>query len=190
MFGCKSPDKQVIIDTKPKEIQPLVKESEEETQKTQTVKDEEREEFDDGEEIPIIRLDTNDVKLEWVDGKGKLMTAYAKKFSGSQKNKILFLNDVITLLYENGVKSVKLKSKNAKFDVNKKTVSLSGGVVVTSYLNESKLNANRVFWDSTKNKIFAEDGILNTPFGKVYGKNFILDTKLETFEVNDKKYAN
>lgn len=139
-------------------------------------------------DIPQIKLDTQDVKIEWNDKSGKLMSAVAKSFSGDQGSNTLTLNNFTAKLYENGVLSAKLQAKKAVLNATKKEIKVSTGVKITSLTNNSTLIANHVLWKSTENKVFAKEAILETPNGKIQGKYFKLDTKLETFEVNDKGF--
>lgn len=136
-------------------------------------------------DIPQIKLDTKDVKIEWNDKSGKLMSAVAKSFSGDQKSNTLKLNNFTAKLYENGALSAKLQAKEAVLNVTKKEIKVTTGVKITSLTNKSTLTANKVLWKSNENKVFAYEAILDTPNGKIQGKYFKLDTKLETFEVND-----
>lgn len=139
------------------------------------------------EEIPEIRLDTNDVNIEWASEKGKVLKACAKSFSGNQKQAVMELNDFTAKLYENGKAVAEMKAKKAVLYADKKEIKVLSGAKITSIENKAVLTANKILWKSNENKIYAKDGILKTESGTITGKNFIVDTKLETFEVNDKK---
>ena len=135
--------------------------------------------------IPQIKLDTNDVKLEWSDTKGKLMTCIAKQFSGDQISNMLSLSDFTATLYESGKLSAKVQAKKAVLDVTKKEIKITTGVKVVSLVNNTSLIANKLLWKSKENTIYAQEGELNSPYGKITGKYFTLDTKLEIFQVSD-----
>lgn len=193
-IGCNKKDNNV--DMQPNEIKPLVKNQIENEKIELNTKENNLKENENlqekkiiAEEVetqPLVRLDTNDVKLEWNDKSGKVMSALATNFSGNQKINILELDNFTAVLYENGVKSAKLKAKKAILDINKKEVKVMTGVNLESYTNKSTLIANKVLWKSIENKIYAQDGILNTSYGKIEGKFFTLNTSLETFEISDK----
>ena len=137
------------------------------------------------ENIPQIKLDTSDVKLEWADGKGKVMNCLAKSFTGDQKTNMLSLSDFTATLYEQGKPSAKVQAKKAVLDLIKKEIKVNTGVKVVSLVNKTTLTANKVLWKSKENTIYAQEGILDSPYGKITGKYFTLDTKLEIFQVSD-----
>lgn len=141
---------------------------------------------EDVSKIPEVKLETSDVKLEWAGKDGKVMTSYAKGFEGNQKDSILVLHDFTATLYEKGKKSCTLEAPKAILDVNKQEIKVINGVRLTSLISKSTLVANKILWKSKKNKVYAEDAVLTTTYGSITGKFFILDTKLETFEVSDK----
>ena len=58
-------------------------------------------------------------------------------------------------------------------------------VKVISLINKTTLTANKVLWKSKENTIYAQEGVLDSPYGKITGKYFTLDTKLEIFQVSD-----
>ncbi len=202
-FGCNK--EKPTPETKNGEIKPLLKndisdktltEAEKvlnkqlSPEKKQEIKDKANEtvnkiKAEDVSDIPPIKLDTTDVKLEWADGKGKVMTCVAKSFSGNQKTNIVSLSDFTATLYENGKASAKVVAKKAILDVTKKEIKVNTGVKVSSIVNKTTLTANKVLWKSKENTIYAQEGVLDSPYGKITGKYFTLDTKLEIFQVSD-----
>lgn len=212
-MGCKDKDKsQDLKNEAVKVIKPLVKDGEEKSEiekkvnevldkdsklsseeknkiKEELVKEAEKLVAEEVEEIPEIRLDTNDVNIEWAGQKGKVLKACAKSFSGNQKQAVMVLNDFTAKLYENGKAAAEMKAKKAVLYADKKEIKVLSGAKITSIENKAVLTANKILWKSNENKIYAKNGILKTEAGTITGKNFIVDTKLETFEVNDKNIS-
>lgn len=212
-MGCKDKDNsQDLKNEAVKVIKPLVKDGEEKSEiekkvnevldkgsklspeeknkiKDELVKEAEKLVAEEIEEIPEIKLDTNDVNIEWSGQKGKVLKACAKSFSGNQKQGIMELNDFMAKLYENGKPAAEMKAKKAVLYADKKEIKVLSGAKITSIENNAVLTANKILWKSNENKIYAKDGILKTESGTITGKNFIVDTKLETFEVNDKNIS-
>ncbi|MBQ0105854.1 MAG: LPS export ABC transporter periplasmic protein LptC [Armatimonadetes bacterium] len=149
-------------------------------------KQEENSKDEEETKLPVIKIDTDGVKFEWADEKGRLMTCRAKSFSGNQTDKILHLNNVNAILYENGKPSAEMFSEKATFDIDKKEIRAVSGVRLKSVINKSVFTCNKMLWKSKENKVFAEEGVLDTDYGKLTGRYFELDTKLEKFEIKDK----
>lgn len=136
-------------------------------------------------ELPEIVIDTKDVKIEWAGNDGAVMKAVAKKFSGEQKSNSMVLEDLTADLYEKGIKSATLTAHIAYLDGNSKEIRVDKGAKVVSHSHNGILTANKIVWKSKENKIFAQKGILESKAGKITGNSFVLDTKLEVFEVSD-----
>lgn len=138
------------------------------------------------EEIPEIKIDTGNVTFEWAGDKGKTMSAHAESFSGRQTDKVVELKGFSAKLNDKqAAYAADLIAPSAVLYAETKKVICKGGVKVTSKQNNSVLIAESIEWDSTKSRIYAKNARLTTDMGTMTGKNMVLDTALETFEVSD-----
>lgn len=136
-----------------------------------------------------LQAEFSKARVLWSDSHGRrVMEAQFKEAVGSQTgdNSTLELRTVKASLYRNGQVAATLTAPSVRADSRKKEIWASGGVSVSSALENARASADRIVWKSREDRLF---GTGNVNMAKqnvsVAASSFQADTALKKTRFTD-----
>lgn len=136
-----------------------------------------------------LEAEFSKARIIWSDAQGRrVMEAQFREAVGSQtgNNSTLELRTVKASLYRNGKVAAILTAPSVRADSHKKEIRASGGVSVSSALENAKASADRIVWKSREDKLY---GAGNVNMAKqnvsVAASSFQADTALKKTRFTD-----